>query len=234
MKFGVIVFPGSNCDLDAYHLLKDVLGQQVEYIYYNEESLGQCDVIIMPGGFTYGDYLRSGAIARFSPIMQAVADFAERGGAVLGICNGFQILTESGLLPGALYRNDHLQFRCEQVFVRVDNNSLPFTRSASLGKVLEMPVAHGDGNYYAPPELLKQMKANQQIVFRYTDQNGNVTAQANPNGSLENIAGVCNEAGNVVGMMPHPERAGEKILGSKHGLIIFKSIISYFKSLEVV
>ncbi len=234
MKFGVIVFPGSNCDLDAYHLLKDVLGQQVEYIYYNEESLGQCDVIIMPGGFTYGDYLRSGAIARFSPIMQAVADFAERGGAVLGICNGFQILTESGLLPGALYRNDHLQFRCEQVFVRVDNNSLPFTRSASLGKVLEMPVAHGDGNYYAPPELLQQMKANQQIVFRYTDQNGNVTAQANPNGSLENIAGVCNEAGNVVGMMPHPERAGEKILGSKHGLIIFKSIISYFKSLEVV
>ncbi len=234
MKFGVIVFPGSNCDLDAYHLARDVLSQPVEYIHYNETSIGQCDVIILPGGFTYGDYLRSGAIARFSPVMSAVADFAYQGGTVLGICNGFQVLTEAGLLPGALYRNNHLQFRCEQVYVRVENNSLPFTRSASLGKVLEMPVAHGDGNYYAPPEILQEMKANNQVVFRYTDRNGNVTPSANPNGSLENIAGVCNRAGNVVGMMPHPERAGEKLLGSRHGLIIFKSIISYFQNREVV
>ncbi len=234
MKFGVIVFPGSNCDLDAYYLVRDILREPVEYIYYYEESIKKCDVIILPGGFTYGDYLRSGAIARFSPIMSAVAEFAGRGGAVLGICNGFQVLTESGLLPGALYRNDHLQFRCEQVFVRVENNSLPFTRSASLGKVLEMPIAHGDGSYYAPPELLYVMEKNNQIVFRYTDREGNVTSEANPNGSIENIAGVCNRYGNVVGMMPHPERAGEKILGSKHGLIIFKSIISYFQSREVV
>ncbi len=234
MRFGVIVFPGSNCDLDAYYLVRDVLRQPVEYIYYNEASIGHCDVIILPGGFTYGDYLRSGAIARFSPVMKAVADFADRGGAVLGICNGFQVLTEAGLLPGALYRNDHLQFRCEQVFVRVENNSLPFTRSASLGKVLEMPVAHGDGNYYAPPEMLYVMEKNNQIVFRYTDREGNVTSAANPNGSIDNIAGVCNRKGNVVGIMPHPERAGEKILGSKHGLIIFKSIINYLQSREVV
>ncbi len=234
MRFGVIVFPGSNCDLDAYYLVRDVLRQPVEYIYYNEDSIGHCDVIILPGGFTYGDYLRSGAIARFSPVMKAVADFADRGGAVLGICNGFQVLTEAGLLPGALYRNDHLQFRCEQVFVRVENNSLPFTRSASLGKVLEMPVAHGDGNYYAPPGMLYVMEKNNQIVFRYTDREGNVTSAANPNGSIDNIAGVCNRNGNVVGIMPHPERAGEKVLGSKHGLIIFKSIINYLQSREVV
>jgi len=234
MKFGVIVFPGSNCDLDAYYLIRDILRKPVEYIYYHEESIKQCDVIILPGGFTYGDYLRSGAIARFSPIMSAVTDFAGRGGAILGICNGFQVLTESGLLPGALYRNNHLQFRCEQVFVRVENNSLPFTRSASLGKVLEMPVAHGDGSYYAPPELLYVMEKNNQIVFRYTDADGNVTPAANPNGSIENIAGVCNSRGNVIGMMPHPERAGEKLLGSRHGLIIFKSIISYFQNREVV
>ncbi len=234
MKFGVIVFPGSNCDLDAYYLIRDILREPVEYIHYNEESIKQCDVIILPGGFTYGDYLRSGAIARFSPIMSAVTDFAGRGGAILGICNGFQVLTESGLLPGALYRNNHLQFRCEQVFVRVENNSLPFTRSASLGKVLEMPVAHGDGSYYAPPELLYVMEKNNQIVFRYTDADGNVTPAANPNGSIENIAGVCNSRGNVIGMMPHPERAGEKLLGSRHGLIIFKSIISYFQNREVV
>lgn len=234
MKFGVVVFPGSNCDLDSYHLIRDVLKKEVEYIHYSEKSLGRRDVIILPGGFTYGDYLRSGAIARFSPVMNAVAEFADRGGLVLGICNGFQVLTEAGLLPGALYRNHHLQFRCEQVFVRVDNNSLPFTLSASLGKVLEIPVAHGDGSYYAPPELLEELKANDQIVFRYTDQNGDVTPQANPNGSLENIAGVCNRAGNVVGLMPHPERAGEKILGSRHGLIIFKSIISYLTGREVV
>jgi len=234
MKFGVIVFPGSNCDLDAYYLVRDVLKKPVEYIYYNQGSIGQNDVIILPGGFTYGDYLRSGAIARFSPVMSAVADFAERGGIVLGICNGFQVLTEAGLLPGALYRNNHLQFRCEQVYVRIENDSLPLTCATSKGDLLKMPVAHGDGNYYASPELLRELEENKQIVFRYSGQDGSVTAEANPNGSTGNIAGVCNRRGNVTGLMPHPERAGESILGSEDGLVIFNSIISYLENREVV
>jgi len=234
MKFGVIVFPGSNCDLDAYYLVRDVLKKPVEYIYYNQGSIGQNDVIILPGGFTYGDYLRSGAIARFSPVMSAVADFAERGGIVLGICNGFQVLTEAGLLPGALYRNNHLQFRCEQVYVRIENDSLPLTCDTSKGDLLKMPVAHGDGNYYASPELLRELEENKQIVFRYSGQDGSVTAEANPNGSTGNIAGVCNRRGNVTGLMPHPERAGESILGSEDGLVIFNSIISYLENREVV
>lgn len=234
MKFGVIVFPGSNCDLDAYYLVRDVLKKPVEYIYYNQSSIGQNDVIILPGGFTYGDYLRSGAIARFSPVMSAVADFAERGGIVIGICNGFQVLTEAGLLPGALYRNNHLQFRCEQVYVRIENDSLPLTCATSKGDLLKMPVAHGDGNYYASPELLRELEENKQIVFRYSGQDGSVTAEANPNGSTGNIAGVCNRRGNVTGLMPHPERAGESILGSEDGLVIFDSIISYLENREVV
>lgn len=234
MKFGVIVFPGSNCDLDAYYLVRDVLKKPVEYIYYNQGSIGQSDVIILPGGFTYGDYLRSGAIARFSPVMSAVADFAERGGIVLGICNGFQVLTEAGLLPGALYRNNHLQFRCEQVYVRIENDSLPLTCATSKGDLLKMPVAHGDGNYYASPDLLRELEENKQIVFRYSGQDGSVTAGANPNGSTGNIAGVCNRRGNVTGLMPHPERAGESILGSEDGLVIFYSIISYLENREVV
>lgn len=233
MRFGVIVFPGSNCDLDAYYLVRDVLKKPVEYIYYNQSSIGQSDVIILPGGFTYGDYLRSGAIARFSPVMSAVADFAERGGIVLGICNGFQVLTEAGLLPGALYRNNHLQFRCEQVYVRIENNNLPLTCAASEGDLLKMPIAHGDGNYYASPELLQELEENRQIVFRYSNQDGSVEAEDNPNGSTGNIAGVCNLRGNVTGLMPHPERAGEIILGTEDGLILFNSIIRYLENREV-
>lgn len=229
MKSGVIVFPGSNCDLDAYHLLKDILNLPVEYIYYNQKKLNNYDLIILPGGFTYGDYLRSGAIARFSPVMDTIVDFAERGGLVLGICNGFQVLTEAGLLPGALYRNSHLQFRCEKVYLKVENNNSPFTVIAEEGDVLKIPVAHGDGNYYADPATLKELENNKQILFRYCDQEGNVTEQVNPNGSLLNIAGICNSKRNVAGMMPHPERAGEALLGSTDGLVIFKSIL---KSLE--
>ncbi len=233
MKFGVIVFPGSNCDLDAYHLVRDVLKKPVEYIYYNQNSIGESDVVILPGGFTYGDYLRSGAIARFSPVMSTVADFADRGGIVLGICNGFQVLTEAGLLPGALYRNNHLQFRCEQIYIRVENDSLPLTCSASKGDLLKMPVAHGDGNYYAPPAMLRELEDNNQVVFRYSDRDGSVGAGANPNGSTANIAGVCNRRGNVFGLMPHPERAGESILGSRDGLVLFNSLINYLENREV-
>lgn len=233
MKFGVIVFPGSNCDLDAFHLVRDVLTKPVEYIDYSASSLGSCDVIILPGGFTYGDYLRSGAIARFAPVMGAVADFAAAGGLVLGICNGFQVLTEAGLLPGALYRNNHLQFRCKQVYVRIENGALPFTGGMRAGDVLKIPVAHGDGNYYAPPALVNELNENSQVVFRYCNRLSEITAEANPNGSVENIAGVANRAGNVLGLMPHPERAGERILGSDHGLALFNSLLGYLEKRKV-
>jgi phosphoribosylformylglycinamidine synthase subunit PurQ / glutaminase len=234
MKFGVIVFPGSNCDLDAFHLVRDILQQPVTYIHHQAENISDCDALILPGGFSYGDYLRSGAIARFSRIMPRVAEFAARGGLVLGICNGFQVLTEAGLLPGALYRNDHLQFRCQQVTIRVENATTPFTNAATHGTVLKIPIAHGDGNYYAPPETIQRMEDNRQILFRYTDEKGQTMIDTNPNGSLSHIAGVCNEAGNVAGMMPHPERAGELILGSADGLIIFKSMLNHFLSKEAV
>ncbi len=227
MKFGVIIFPGSNCDLDAYHLIQDVLKEPVSYIWFEEAKIEGYDLLILPGGFSYGDYLRSGAIARFAPVMAAVERFARHGGLVLGICNGFQVLTEAGLLPGALYRNAHLQFRCGWTRVRVENKALPFTGAACSGQVLKLPIAHGDGNYYAGPDLLRQLNANRQIVFRYVDEAGLDSSEANPNGSLENIAGVCNAAGNVLGMMPHPERAGEALLGSEDGLIIFRSILEY-------
>lgn len=226
MKFGVIVFPGSNCDLDAYHLVRDILKKPVEYIYYNQKNVDHYDLIILPGGFTYGDYLRSGAIARFSPVMEAISDFASRGGLILGICNGFQVLTEAGLLPGALYRNNHLQFRCEQVYLRVENDHSPFTAAAASGDLLKIPIAHGDGNYYASPETIDELESNGQILFRYCDASGNITPAANPNGSLSNIAGVINRDGNIAGMMPHPERAGETELGSRDGLVVFQSIIS--------
>jgi len=225
MKFGVIVFPGSNCDQDAYHLVRDVLGATAEYIWHEETSVAGFDCLILPGGFSYGDYLRCGAIARFSPVMPAVADFAHRGGLVLGIDNGFQILTEAGLLPGALYSNTSLQFCCRYTTLRVDNNETPFTRNLSPGRLLSIPIAHGKGNYYVDPETLKQMEAKGQIVFRYANDAGRVTAEANPNGSVGNIAGVCNENRNVLGMMPHPERAGEAVLGSTDGLMIFTSIL---------
>ncbi len=230
MKTGVIVFPGSNCDLDAYHLVRDVLDCPVEYLRHDRELPEGFELIILPGGFSYGDYLRSGAIARFSPVMNGLADFAASGGLVLGICNGFQVLTEAGLLPGALTRNRHLQFRCIPVNLRVERCDSPFTEAARQGMVLRIPVAHGDGCYYAHPELLEQMKERGQILFRYVDRCGEPTAEANPNGSLDNIAGVCNEAGNVAGLMPHPERAAEAILGSADGLVIFQSIIGYLRS----
>lgn len=225
MKFGVVVFPGSNCDLDAYHVVKDVLGQPADYIWHQEEDVNGYDCIILPGGFSYGDYLRCGAIARFSPVMKSVVEFAHRGGLVLGICNGFQVLVEAGLLPGALYRNTCLQFRCQFTHLKVENHDTPFTRGIAPGRLLNIPIAHGEGNYYADADTLCKMETNGQIVFRYAAENGEVTDTANPNGSLYNIAGICNESKNVLGMMPHPERAGESALGSADGLFIFQSIV---------
>jgi phosphoribosylformylglycinamidine synthase subunit PurQ / glutaminase len=229
MKFGVIVFPGSNCDLDAYHLVRDRLKKPVKYIRHDSSTLNDCDVIILPGGFSYGDYLRSGAIARFSAVMPAVKNFAASGGLVLGICNGFQVLAEAGLLPGALYRNDNLQFRCKQVYLRIENSETPFTNAAKKGDILKIPIAHGDGNYFIPEQELQQLEENRQILFRYVNEEGKLTKEANPNGSLANIAGVCNKEANVAGMMPHPERAGEKILGSVDGLVIFNSLLNHLQ-----
>jgi phosphoribosylformylglycinamidine synthase subunit PurQ / glutaminase len=229
MKFGVVVFPGSNCDLDAYHMVTDVMREEAVYLWHRDRDLKGVDLVILPGGFSYGDYLRCGAIARFSPLMEEVTAFARRGGLVLGICNGFQILLESGLLPGALYRNDNLQFRCQFTRIRVEQASLPFTRALTKGDILKIPIAHGEGNYYAPPELLRELEEGGQVVFRYVDEDGEATPGANPNGSLQNIAGICNRQGNVLGMMPHPERAGEKVLGSDEGRGIFKSVIGYWK-----
>ncbi|HHX73452.1 MAG TPA: phosphoribosylformylglycinamidine synthase subunit PurQ [Firmicutes bacterium] len=227
MKFGVVVFPGSNCDLDVFHLLQDVLHQPVDYIWHTQDKLTGYDCIILPGGFSYGDYLRCGAIARFSPVMQAVVRFARAGGLVMGICNGFQILLEAGLLPGALYRNTSLQFRCQFTYLKVENTATPFTAGIAADRPLLIPIAHGEGNYYADDATLRRLEENGQIVFRYADADGKVTEAANPNGSLGNIAGICNEGRNVLGMMPHPERAGEAILGSEDGLALFTSLINY-------
>jgi len=225
-KFAVIVFPGSNCDEDAFHAAKDVFGQDAEYLWHKDADLKGSDVVILPGGFAHGDYLRTGAMARFSPIMPAVRAFAERGGPVLGICNGFQILLESGLLPGAMLRNKGLQYRCEHVYVRVERTDTPFTSATAAGKVLRIPIGHGEGNYFAPPELLEKIEANRQVVLRYTDPQGRMDDEWNPNGSVNAIAGLCNEARNVVGMMPHPERACEALLGGVDGRAIFESIVS--------
>jgi len=225
IKFAVVVFPGSNCDHDSYHAATAVLGQQAECIWHKDSSLAGADVVILPGGFAHGDYLRTGAIARFSPIMPAVIDFAKRGGPVLGICNGFQVLLESGLLPGAMLRNRDLRFHCEQVRLRVERTDTPFTGRAHQGQVLRMPVAHGEGNYFAPPDLLRELEEGRRIVFRYCDERGEVNDAGNPNGSLHNIAGICNAQRNVVGLMPHPERACEASLGSADGLILFESVV---------
>jgi len=225
MKFGVVIFPGSNCDYDTYYVLKEVLNQPTLFLWHKDQDLKGVDCVVLPGGFSYGDYLRSGAIARFSPIMQEIIKFAQKGGLVLGICNGFQILLESGLLEGAMLRNKNLKFLCQHVWIRVENNKIPFTRKAKDGQVLEIPIAHFDGNYYAPPETLERLKKNGQIIFRYCTENGEINEEANVNGSVENIAGICNASGNVLGLMPHPERAAEAILGSSDGLVIFKSII---------
>lgn len=231
MKFAIIVFPGSNCDHDAYHAVKHVLGQPTEFVWHKQTSLQGADVVVLPGGFSHGDYLRTGAIARFSPIMNAVIDFARAGGPVLGICNGFQILLEAGLLPGAMLRNRGLKFRCEHVHVRVERTDTPFTALASHGSVLRMPIAHGEGNYFADADVLRRLEANGQVVFRYTDAAGDVVDAANPNGSVDAIAGICNDERNVVGLMPHPERACEKAVGSDDGLIVFRSVVA---SLEAV
>jgi len=224
--FGVVVFPGSNCDHDCYHVLKHVLGVPAYFIWHKEENIDPAfKVIVLPGGFSYGDYLRTGAIARFSPVMKAVKRFAENGGLVIGICNGFQILLEARLLPGAMLRNKGLRFICRDVHIRVENNRTPFTKECKDGQVLRIPIAHGDGNYFATPELLRELNDNGQIVFRYCTQDGQITDSANPNGSLENIAGIINKEGNILGMMPHPERASEEILGNTDGLYIFKSML---------
>jgi phosphoribosylformylglycinamidine synthase len=225
IKFGVIVFPGSNCDYDTYYVLKEVFKQDVKFIWHKDGSIGDVDVVILPGGFSYGDYLRPGAIARFSPVMKDVINFANRGGKVIGICNGFQILVEAGLLPGALLRNSSLRFICKYIYVRVENKNTPFTCLCEEGEVLKLPIAHGDGNYYVDEDTLKRLIENEQVVFRYCDKDGNITDEANPNGSVYNIAGIVNETGNILGMMPHPERCSESALGCTDGAKIFNSLI---------
>ena len=221
MKWGVVVFPGSNCDHDAYHTLKHVLHQDTHFLWHKDDHLDSFDAIVLPGGFSYGDYLRTGAMARFSPVMKSVKKFADKGGLVLGICNGFQILLESGLLPGAMLRNASLKFVCETVTLKVSNTNNPFTKKYKKDESIRMPIAHGEGNYFIDEEGLKKLKKNNQIVFQYMN---------NPNGSLENIAGITNERGNVLGLMPHPERASESILGSEDGRRLFESAISKFQS----
>jgi len=231
MKFAVVVFPGSNCDHDAYHAAKHVLGQEAALVWHKDTSLGGADAVILPGGFAHGDYLRTGAIARFSPIMAEVQKFAAAGGPVLGICNGFQVLLEAGLLPGAMLRNNVLQFRCEHVYVRVEQTDTPFTAACTSGQVLRIPIAHGEGNYYAEPDVIDRLEKHRQVIFRYATASGEVTDAANPNGSVNNIAGLCNEQRNVVGLMPHPERACELAVGSADGLVLFESVV---KSLTAV
>ena len=233
MNFAVLQFPASNCDQDAVHALRDVLGHSARYLWHKETSLGDADAVIVPGGFSYGDYLRCGAIARFSPVMQAAQPFAANGGLVLGICNGFQVLCEAGLLPGALIRNRSLQFRCEHVYLKTLTTDSPFTHRIPEGKLLKIPIAHGEGCYFADEGTLNNLKANNQILWQYCNANGEVTEQANPNGSLWNIAGICNERRNVAGLMPHPERACEAILGSADGRLIFESLVHALKSKAV-
>ncbi|MCX6884168.1 MAG: phosphoribosylformylglycinamidine synthase subunit PurQ [Verrucomicrobia bacterium] len=225
MKFAVLQFPGSNCDQDCVHVLRNVMGHSARLLWHKDTSVGDSDAVIVPGGFSYGDYLRTGAIARFSPVMQAVQAFAAQGGLVLGICNGFQILCEAGLLPGALIRNRSLQFRCEQVHLQTATTDSAFTNRVPAGKLLRVPIAHGEGCYFADPETLAGMRSRGQVLWRYVDAQGAATEAANPNGSVDNIAGVCNEGRNVAGLMPHPERASEDVLGCSDGRLIFESII---------
>jgi phosphoribosylformylglycinamidine synthase subunit PurQ / glutaminase len=225
MNFAVVQFPGSNCDQDVVHVLRNVLGHSARLLWHKEDSLGNADAVVIPGGFSYGDYLRTGAIARFSPVMQAIQRFAAQGGRVLGICNGFQILCEAGLLPGALIRNRSLQFRCENVYLQTVTAQSPFTCKIPPGRLLRIPIAHGEGCYFADDETLARLRSNDQILWRYVDAEGKPTEQGNPNGSLDNIAGICNQARNVAGLMPHPERASESILGCADGRLIFESMI---------
>jgi phosphoribosylformylglycinamidine synthase len=229
MNFVVLQFPASNCDQDALHVLSNVLGHGARFLWHKETSLGDADAVIIPGGFSYGDYLRTGAIARFSPVMQAVQQFAAEGGPVLGICNGFQILCEAGLLPGALIRNRSLQFRCEHVFLKTVTPDSPFSEQIAPEKILRIPIAHGEGCYFADEATLARLKANNQILWRYVNAQGEATEEANPNGSLDNIAGICNERRNVAGLMPHPERASEEMLGSVDGRLVFESLIHWLQ-----
>lgn len=224
MKFGVIIFPGSNCDHDAYHALHAVAGQPVTMLWHESSDLAGCDAIVVPGGFAYGDYLRTGAIAKFAPIMASVQRFADQGGLVIGICNGFQILTEAGLLPGALLRNAGLKYVCKQVYLRTESTATPFTHNLQGGEVLQIPIGHMEGNYFCDDETLGRLRANEQIIFRYGEADGTITPAANPNGSRDNIAGICNEGRNVLGMMPHPDRSSEALLGSADGLKIFMAM----------
>jgi phosphoribosylformylglycinamidine synthase subunit PurQ / glutaminase len=225
MKFGVLVFPGSNCDHDTYHVIAEVAKQPVTFLWHDSDDLQGVDAVLVPGGFAYGDYLRTGAIARFSPVMQSVKRFADGGGLVLGICNGFQILTEAGLLPGALMRNAGLKYICKQVHLRAETVNSPFTNQLSKGEVLQMPIGHMEGNYFCEPEELRQLEAEDRIAFRYVTPQGGPTAEANPNGSLSNIAGILNAGRNVLGMMPHPDRSSEQLLGSADGWKIFSSMV---------
>lgn len=225
MKFGVVVFPGSNCDHDAFYAIGNVLHKPVEFIWHQSQDLASCDAVILPGGFAHGDYLRTGAIARFSPVMQSVKQFAAGGGLVLGICNGFQILTESGLLPGALMRNAGLKYICKQVHLRAETADSPFTNQLGKGEVLQMPIGHMEGNYFCEPEELRRLEAEDRIAFRYATPAGEITPEANPNGSLSNIAGILNEKRNVLGMMPHPDRSSEQLLGSADGWKVFASMV---------
>jgi phosphoribosylformylglycinamidine synthase len=225
MKFGVLVFPGSNCDHDTYNVIAEVAKQPVTFLWHDSEELQGVDAVLVPGGFAYGDYLRTGAIARFSPVMQSVKKFAEGGGLVLGICNGFQILTEAGLLPGALMRNGGLKYICKQVHLRVETANSPFTNGMKKGEVLQMPIGHMEGNYFCAPEELRRLEAEDRVAFRYATPEGEITAEANPNGSLGNIAGILNAGRNVLGMMPHPDRSSEELLGSADGAKIFASMV---------
>jgi len=228
-KFGVVIFPGSNCDEDIIHVLEAVVGQEVQRLWHKDHNLQNCDFIVLPGGFSFGDYLRSGAIAKFSPIMKSVIDFANKGGNVLGICNGFQILTEAGLLPGVLLHNEKRKFECRNIFIKAETKNSLLTSEISVDSVIKIPVAHGEGNYFAAKEVLEDLNENDQVLFRYCDENGIVSHESNPNGSIQNIAGICNIGRNVFGMMPHPERAAMEILGNKNGLPIFESILSLSK-----
>lgn len=232
MKVAVIVFPGSNCDADCYHVIKNVIKADTDYVWHKETHLGQYDALVLPGGFSYGDYLRTGAIARFSPIMPAVVDFADRGGLVIGICNGFQILLEAGLLPGAMLRNRSLQFICRTVNLKVKNADTPFTRCFAPDQVIKIPIAHGEGNYFCDPPTLQELQKNGQIVFTYCNEDGVEDDSFNPNGSLANIAGITNKAGNVLGMMPHPERCSEAILGGTDGYQVFASMMNWLQEVR--
>jgi len=225
MKFGVVIFPGSNCDHDCYYAIQSVVGKPAAFIWHQETSLKGFDAIILPGGFAYGDYLRTGALAKFSPVMQAVRDFANKGGLVMGICNGFQILTEAALLPGALLKNVGRKYICKFLHIRAETTNTPFTNGLEKGQVLHIPIGHGDGNYFADEATLRELENNDQVVFRYCDAGGAVNASANPNGSLHNIAGILNAGRNVLGMMPHPDRSSEALLGSAHGKLIFESMV---------